>query len=430
MNRVKRTLILVGLVVLIVPRTALGWAWPAGGDVLRPFHFGDDPYAGGQHRGVDIGGALGSAVAAPVAGLVSFAGPVPGNGVVVTIRTDDGYAVTLAQLGAALVERGRMVAEGDTVGSIGTSVEADVVEPHVHLGVRIAADEEGYVDPLGLLPARPQSQPQPVAPAEPPGAGVAALETGEPPAATGEQATIVAVVPEPDVPSVTAAATPAPTAPGSPRQTETPPVRTHVVQRRLGSPTGRAVLGRSTEESTPVSGRAPTNATPRQPRTVHAAGGATPRLGHTAPRPAMQVSGARAARTIDPIERVEASPSAALQLSQPRRPRDRSWIGRCTAILLALLAAGAVVWRRARSGRRGAPIMVAHVDAPEDPRRGRLAVCERPASHRSRGGIRRPGGRVRPLPPPPGGRRADGQRHRRARHPDHGRGRRRGRLPA
>jgi hypothetical protein len=32
---VKRTLVLVVLVVLVVPRTALGWAWPAGGDVLR-----------------------------------------------------------------------------------------------------------------------------------------------------------------------------------------------------------------------------------------------------------------------------------------------------------------------------------------------------------------------------------------------------------
>ncbi|MBA3377054.1 MAG: hypothetical protein H0U00_14795, partial [Actinobacteria bacterium] len=33
---------------------AQAWAWPADGEVLREFSLGDNPYAGGQHRGVDI----------------------------------------------------------------------------------------------------------------------------------------------------------------------------------------------------------------------------------------------------------------------------------------------------------------------------------------------------------------------------------------
>ena len=39
---------------------ALAWTWPVDGPVLRPFTLGDDPYAGGQHRGVDIAGEEGS----------------------------------------------------------------------------------------------------------------------------------------------------------------------------------------------------------------------------------------------------------------------------------------------------------------------------------------------------------------------------------
>ena len=60
-----------------------------------------DPYAGGQHRGVDIGGRVGARRASrPPAGTVSFAGAVPGGGRAVTIQTADGYAVTLLQLGS------------------------------------------------------------------------------------------------------------------------------------------------------------------------------------------------------------------------------------------------------------------------------------------------------------------------------------------
>ena len=63
----------------VIPAAA-GWAWPVDGPVLRPFSLGADPYAGGQHRGVDVGEAVGAPVRAPAGGTVSFAGPVPGGG--------------------------------------------------------------------------------------------------------------------------------------------------------------------------------------------------------------------------------------------------------------------------------------------------------------------------------------------------------------
>ena len=92
----------------------------------------------------------------------------------VTIATDDGYAVTLLQLGATSVERGSTLTEGTEVGVVGESSDAATLQPHVHLGVRIAADPNGYVDPLGLLPARqpapapPPSLPEPPVAAPPP----------------------------------------------------------------------------------------------------------------------------------------------------------------------------------------------------------------------------------------------------------------------
>jgi hypothetical protein len=133
---------------------ALAWTWPVDGPVLRPFALGDDPYAAGQHRGIDVAAAPGSPVRAPAAGTVRFAGTVPGGGRTVTLLTEDGYAVTLLHLGAIAVARSAPVAEGATVGTIGPSGDAEHEQGYVHLGVRVAEDPNGYLDPLAFLPAR------------------------------------------------------------------------------------------------------------------------------------------------------------------------------------------------------------------------------------------------------------------------------------
>jgi hypothetical protein len=146
---------------------ALAWTWPADGPVLRPFVLGDDPYAAAQHRGVDIAAPSGALVRAPASGAVSFVGTVPDGGRTVTIRTADGYSITLLHLGSIGVHRGQVLAEGAGVGSAGRSGEAEHPEPYVHLGVRVSADPQGYVDPLGLLPPRGAPSPAPpVPPAE------------------------------------------------------------------------------------------------------------------------------------------------------------------------------------------------------------------------------------------------------------------------
>ena len=145
------------MVFLVWTPAAHAWSWPVQGPVVQPFSYDEaHPYASGQHRGVDIGAdAVGERVVAPAAGTVSFAGTVPSNGKTVTIETADGYSVTLTHLGSIAVPRGTTVAEQDTMGTIGPSGTPEVDEPYVHLGIRITADPNGYVDPLGLLPPAP-----------------------------------------------------------------------------------------------------------------------------------------------------------------------------------------------------------------------------------------------------------------------------------
>jgi Peptidase family M23 len=142
---------------------ALAWTWPVDGPVLQTFNVDANPYAGGQHRGIELGAPVGTPVLAPTGGRVSFSGSVAANGRTVTIQTPEGLSVTLVQLGTIGVSKGADVAEGAPVGSVGPSVDPAMAEPHVHLGIRRTSDPNGYLDPLGFLPARPASEP----PAEP-----------------------------------------------------------------------------------------------------------------------------------------------------------------------------------------------------------------------------------------------------------------------
>ena len=173
----------VVLATLALAPTALGWTWPVDGPVLRPYFFTilPEPIAG-HHRGVDIGAAPGTEVRAPATGLVTFAGTLPQGGRGLTIQTADGLSVTLLQLAATFAPRGTPVAEGAVVALAGPSSDPVTADPHVHLGVRVTAEEEGYVDPLTLLPARDT-------PAAPPATAPAATKTTE--------ATVICQVPRP-----------------------------------------------------------------------------------------------------------------------------------------------------------------------------------------------------------------------------------------
>ena len=127
------------------------WPWPLIGEVVTAYRNGDDPYAAGQHRGVDIAAPVGTPARAVVAGSVSFSGRLPDGGNVVTLRSSDGeYLVSYLHLATRAVSRGAAVAVGDTLGSTGTTGRRSIEQPHLHLSVRVAATR-AYVDPMGLL---------------------------------------------------------------------------------------------------------------------------------------------------------------------------------------------------------------------------------------------------------------------------------------
>ena len=153
----RRTLIAVFAAALVIVPSAEAWTWPVQGPVLQKFVFGDDPYAAGQHRGIDIGAPSGATVLAPASGTVSFVGTVPVSGRTLTIQTPDGYSVTLTHLGSTSARRGETVAEESVVGTIGPSGEVEHDVPYVHLGIRRSEDPNGYLDPLRFLPALPEA---------------------------------------------------------------------------------------------------------------------------------------------------------------------------------------------------------------------------------------------------------------------------------
>ena len=185
-------------------------------------------------------------------GTVTFAGTVPTHGRTISILTPDGYSVTLTHLGDTRVKKGDVVEEGQPVARAGVSGTPEWDRPYVHLGVRVATQAEGYVDPLSLLPPRgttvappapdPVPQPTPHPPPSPP--AEASSETPPPP------------VPETAAPPVATSSGSRPVGAGASarasrrRSTATPDARSRpqrptgqrgVVERerRPGTPTGR-----------------------------------------------------------------------------------------------------------------------------------------------------------------------------------------------
>lgn len=125
------------------------WPWPLIGEVVGEYRNGSDPYAAGQHRGVDIAAPAGTPARAVVAGTVSFSGKLPDGGQTVTIRSAE-HLVSYLHLSRRDLSRGASVGVGEVVGLVGTTGKRSTTRPHLHLGVRLAATRR-YVDPMTLL---------------------------------------------------------------------------------------------------------------------------------------------------------------------------------------------------------------------------------------------------------------------------------------
>jgi hypothetical protein len=166
------------LTALLAPASpaAAAWTWPLQGEVITGYRNGDDPYAAGQHRGIDIAAAVGTPVVAAAGGEVRFAGVAGSSGLTVSVRTDDGFDTSYLHLGATMVRAGERLSAGQRLGVVGTSGVRSAAAPHLHFGVREAGSRHAYRDPLAFLP--PLAAPGP----EPPAAVPAPAPAPAPPA--------------------------------------------------------------------------------------------------------------------------------------------------------------------------------------------------------------------------------------------------------
>jgi hypothetical protein len=157
-------MLLLALLVLAVAAPAQAgapWRWPLRGEVVTPFRITANPFAPGQHRGIDIAAAAGARVRSACPGRVRFAGRVPGRRRAVTVDCG-GLLATYLELASTAVRRGQPIAAGALVGAVAAS--------HLQLGARRAGRRMAYVDPLTLLARDP-----------PPPLGAAPRRTPEPP---------------------------------------------------------------------------------------------------------------------------------------------------------------------------------------------------------------------------------------------------------
>ena len=162
MRRVLSAAVVAAIASLLVVPVAAGWTWPADGPVLRPFSLAAGRVRGGpapRHRHRRRGRRR--PCGRPPAGTVSFVGSVPAGGRALTIQTADGYAVTLLQLGSVAVARGSSSRRVRSSAQVGESEDAVTTAPHVHLGIRVAAEPNGYVDPVAAAACSSGAQPSP-----------------------------------------------------------------------------------------------------------------------------------------------------------------------------------------------------------------------------------------------------------------------------
>lgn len=95
-----------------------------------------DPFTGrvAWHEGVDFAGKDGSDIIAVAAGVVTWAGPRYGYGLLVEVDHGGGYTTRYAHNKKALVKPGDIVGKGQTLALMGSSGRS--TGPHVHYEVR------------------------------------------------------------------------------------------------------------------------------------------------------------------------------------------------------------------------------------------------------------------------------------------------------
>jgi Peptidase family M23 len=352
---ITTTLLALAALVAFPPSAAAsGWTWPVRGEVITPYRNGGDPYASGQHRGIDIAAPEGAAVGAATAGTVTFAGRAGHSGLTVNVRAAGGALdVSYLHLSSVTVARGEHVETGQRLGAVGTTGTRSTDAPHLHLGVREAGSRHAYRDPLDFLPppGGPGSAPEPpalpvevplvpLAPPVPSEAPRAVPAPGERPVLEPGRAPDSRPAPAPGplgapVPAPLAAPLGEP-APASVGRGQSLRRRPH---RAAGSP--RSVPAGASR------GRSPTPSLERSPRGSEARRVHTPLASRASDGAGAAAAGRdRSPAPPDPDRRRRAEPGRDREL-------DLAWLAACLGLVVVALALGrpagsAVAARRAR----------------------------------------------------------------------------------
>jgi murein DD-endopeptidase MepM/ murein hydrolase activator NlpD len=131
--------------------------WPVHGAILSRFG-GQAP--GVKNDGVDVGSTAGTPVQAAAGGEVVYAGNlIQGFGNLVLLRHSDGWVTAYAHLQHIDVQMRQTVAQGQTIGQVGST--GGVAIPELHFEVRYqpsSGEKARPIDPLLVLPGSPALQ--------------------------------------------------------------------------------------------------------------------------------------------------------------------------------------------------------------------------------------------------------------------------------
>jgi len=124
--------------------SALQWAWPVMGQVVRLFHANSS-----LAKGIDITAARGTDILAAGNGKVVYAGSgIVGYGKLIIIKNSESFLSAYADNDEILVKEGESVRVGDRIATMGLGRDG---RPLLHFEIRFDGKP---VDPLSYLPRR------------------------------------------------------------------------------------------------------------------------------------------------------------------------------------------------------------------------------------------------------------------------------------
>jgi murein DD-endopeptidase MepM/ murein hydrolase activator NlpD len=122
--------------------SSAGLVWPVNGPVTSGFGM----RWGRMHEGIDIAASTGTPIRAAASGRIIYCGWMGGYGNLVAIDHGNGLSTAYGHQSAIAVGCGQIVAQGQTIGYVGSTGHS--TGPHLHFEVRVNGQA---VDPLGYL---------------------------------------------------------------------------------------------------------------------------------------------------------------------------------------------------------------------------------------------------------------------------------------